>query len=129
MRQIPAIAAVIEDRGTFLLCRRPPHTRHGGFWEFPGGKIQEGESLLSAAQRELAEDLGVEAISVGPIRFSVEDPGANSLVQFVEVEIRGKPKALELSAFAWVRVPDLLALPLAPSDLIFAKLLLRQTRF
>ncbi|MEE8240780.1 MAG: NUDIX domain-containing protein [Nitrospirales bacterium] len=128
MPQTPALAAVIEERGALLLCRRPPHKRHGGLWEFPGGKIQDGESLLGAAQRELFEAFGVEAVSVGPIRLSVKDPSSDFLIQFVEVEIRGEPKARGHSAIAWVRVPDLLALPLAPSDRTFAEMLGRQER-
>ncbi len=127
-RHTPVIAAIIEKRGAVLVCRRPPHTRHGGFWEFPGGKIEVGESLLGAAKRELAEELGVEALSVGPIRLSVADPASKFVFQFVDVEIRGEPSAREHSAIRWVRVPDLLALPLAPSEHAFARMLDRQER-
>ena len=45
------IAAVIGRADTLLLCQRPPHKRHGGLWEFPGGKLEPGESDADAARR------------------------------------------------------------------------------
>jgi len=48
-------AAVIERGGRLLVCQRPLGKRHGGLWEFPGGKLHEGEDLLAATTRELSE--------------------------------------------------------------------------
>ena len=76
-----------------MLCRRPSHKRHGGLWEFPGGKIREGESNLDAAHRELGEELGVEVVGVGKLLFTAIDPGSPYLIEFFEVEIKKKPKA------------------------------------
>lgn len=129
MPQTPVVAAVIEKGGSFLLCRRPTYKGHGGMWEFPGGKFLEGESLQDATRRELSEELGIETVSVGPIRLSVADPETDFLIQFVDVEIQGEPTALEHSSIAWVRSTDLLGLPLAPWDRTFAKILLRGMRF
>jgi 8-oxo-dGTP pyrophosphatase MutT (NUDIX family) len=58
------------------VCQRPLSKCHGGLWEFPGGKIEPGESLLDAANRELTEELNVAAISVGEPLYSVHDEGS-----------------------------------------------------
>ena len=50
------MAAVIERDGKLLVCRRPGHKRHGGLWEFPGGKLEPGETIVDAARRELDEE-------------------------------------------------------------------------
>ena len=59
-RTIDVMAAVVEKDGHYLICRRPEHKRQGGLWEFPGGKVHEGERYEQATKRELAEELEVE---------------------------------------------------------------------
>ena len=54
------VAAVVRRGDTVLLCRRPLEKRHGGLWEFPGGKVQPGETATQALERELDEELGLE---------------------------------------------------------------------
>jgi len=110
------LASVIESNGRLLLCRRPAEKRHGGLWEFPGGKVRRGESDLEAVSRELEEELGVETTRVGPPEFSSPDPGSDFVIEFVPVQIRGIPRCLEHSALKWVKEEELLTLPLAPSD-------------
>ncbi len=123
--EIPVVAAVIERDGRLLVCERPPHKRHGGLWEFPGGKIEDGETYFDAARRELAEELGVEVKSTGEILMSVRDPGSVFVIQFAPVKIQGDPVALEHSQLAWVEREELLDLTLAPSDRRFAEKLLQ----
>jgi 8-oxo-dGTP diphosphatase len=115
------LASVMESNGRLLLCRRPAEKRHGGLWEFPGGKVRRGESDLEAVRRELEEELGVEATKVEPVEFSALDPGSDFLVEFLPVEIRGIPRCLEHSALKWVKEEELLTLPLAPSDYLYAR--------
>lgn len=55
------VAALIEDRGKWLVCQRRKWDTFGGLWEFPGGKVKEGESLEAALARELREELGADA--------------------------------------------------------------------
>ena len=62
------VAAVLEDAaGRVLLARRPDHLRHGGLWEFPGGKVEPEESPYAALVRELEEELGVRVGSAEPL--------------------------------------------------------------
>ena len=56
---VRVLAAVIKRNERYLICKRPENKRHGGLWEFPGGKIEIGESNFEAAVRELREELGV----------------------------------------------------------------------
>lgn len=122
---VRVVAAVVERDGRLLLCRRPQGKRHAGLWEFPGGKIQPGESAAEAARRELAEELAVEVLSVGGLLLARSDPGSPFVVEFYPAEIAGEPVALEHDGLAWVRPEELGGLDLAPSDRAFAMHLLR----
>lgn len=116
---VRVLAAVIQRQERFLLCQRARHKRHGGLWEFPGGKIEPGESLLHAARRELAEELALETIAAGDVVFRMRDPGSLFVIEFVPVDVTGEPRALEHEALAWVTLADAAALALAPSDRAF----------
>lgn len=116
---VPVLAAVIRRHDRWLLCRRPAHKRHGGRWEFPGGKREPGESRLDAARRELREELGVEVLSAGEVLFARRDGGSAFLIEFVGVDIEGEPAALEHEAIDWLTLAELRALDLAPSDRAF----------
>jgi 8-oxo-dGTP diphosphatase len=122
---IRVVAAVVRRGERVLVCLRPPHKRHGGLWEFPGGKIEPGESDLEAARRELGEELGVDVLSVGPAEFSMADPGSAFVIEFMPVEIAGEPLCLEHERLEWVLSSELDRLPLAPSDREYARRLAR----
>ena len=113
---IRVIAAVVARGDRLLVCRRPPHKRHGGLWEFPGGKTEPGESDADAARRELREELGVEVLEVLQEELAIADPGSPFLIAFVPVTIRGEPTCHEHTALAWGTAAELAELPLAPSD-------------
>ncbi len=78
--------------------------------------MKEGESDLEAARRELAEELGVEVTGVGPVEFSVRDPGSDFVIEFLSVTIQGDPLCLEHMALAWEEEWKLPVYDLAPSD-------------
>ncbi len=121
---VRVIAAVIRRADTLLVCQRPPHKRHGNLFEFPGGKVDPGESDAHTASRELAEELGVTVTTVGPELFAIADPGSEFLIAFVPVEILGEPQCLEHTALTWGTLHELDALALAPSDRRFVEFLL-----
>lgn len=123
---IRVLAAVIHEGGQYLVCRRPPHKRHGGLWEFPGGKLEPGESDLDAAQRELREELDVQVTGIGSPLLVVRDPGSPFEIAFVEVHISGTPICREHTELSWRSPSELSDLPLAPSDLTFVEQFLKQ---
>ena len=123
--RVAVAAAVIARAGTLLLCQRPFQKRHGGLWEFPGGKVDNDESLAEAVQRELREELGVRVLSVGESIFVKHDPGSPYEIHFLEAEISGEPEALEHEQIRWSTLEEAASLPLAPSDHEFVQHLLR----
>lgn len=124
---VRVLAAVIHHDGRYLVCRRPLHKRHGGLWEFPGGKLEPAESDLNAAQRELREELKVEVTALGDELFSVHDPGSPFLIAFVGVHIEGTPMCLEHTELRWCARAELESLALAPSDRRFVSHLLNES--
>lgn len=123
MRLTHVLAAVVQRHERFLICQRPAHKRHGGLWEFPGGKIEVGETDLEAAQRELDEELGVQVLSVGPALFSIADPGSEFVISFVPTVIEGEPQCHEHLDLKWMHLEEVASLPLAPSDCQFVEFL------
>lgn len=121
MEKVLVAAAVIRKGNSVLICRRPRSKRHGGLWEFPGGKLHSGETLEDALRRELWEELGVELISTGATLFATQDPGSPFEVHFVETKVAGDPSALEHEEVIWVPVNDCQRFALAPSDRAFVE--------
>ena len=119
----PVLAAVIRRGNACLLAKRPAHKRHGGLWEFPGGKLEPGESWKEAAERELREELGVEVVTVGDPLYRRADTGSSFEIVFVEVEIAGEPRPLEHDELRWVALTGMRDLELAPTDRAFVDFL------
>lgn len=113
---VRVLAAVIHVEGRFLVCRRPAHKRHGGLWEFPGGKLEPDESDLEAARRELREELNVNVKSLGAELLAIHDVGSPYLIAFIEAQVEGVPECREHSELRWCRASELGSLDLAPSD-------------
>lgn len=125
------VAAVIRDRkGRVLLARRPAGRHMAGLWEFPGGKVHDGEAPSAALKRELAEELDVEARIGDPITFAVhEEPGLRILLLFYEASIRtGAPRPREGQEIAWVLPVELTGYPTPPADAELVRRLAEPTR-
>lgn len=108
LRWIPVVTALIRSQGKVLLGRRPEGSL-AGVWEFPGGKIEPGESPEAALSRELREELGIEA-QIGPIRFATTHHYGETgiLLLFFEVPYwKGEPKSVHHTELKWVAPHDL----------------------
>lgn len=117
--RVRVMAAVIIRNDRLLMCRRALHKRHGGLWEFPGGKCESGESDEEAVARELREELGVSVLSVGPPWGAIADSGSEFMIVFVPVRIEGEPECLEHAEIRWVTFGELSGMTLAPTDHAF----------
>jgi 8-oxo-dGTP diphosphatase len=104
-----AAAAVFDDRQRVLICRRPSHVHLGGLWEFPGGKLEPGETIESALRRELKEEIGIEVISDRPlIRVHHDYPDRDVLLDVWRVEkFAGKAAGHEGQPIRWVSLREL----------------------
>ncbi|MGH6615919.1 (deoxy)nucleoside triphosphate pyrophosphohydrolase [Sphingomonas sp.] len=122
-------AALIDDEGRVLVQQRPPGKAMAGLWEFPGGKLERGETPEAALIRELHEELGitVSAANIVPGAFASEKLGERHLLLLLYLcrEWSGTPRALDAVAIDWVAPADLHALAMPPADLPLIGLLER----
>jgi 8-oxo-dGTP diphosphatase len=113
-------AALTNQDGEILLQKRPAGRQMAGLWEFPGGKIEEGESPESALIRELEEELGVivEGANLVPLTFASEPLGDRHLLLLLYRCIRweGIPDALDGQKLQWVKPAAMRDLPMPPAD-------------
>lgn len=118
-------AALIDGDGRVLVQQRLESGSHAGMWEFPGGKIEAGETPAGALVRELREELGidVEAACLAPAAFASEPLDdvkgeARHLLLLLHVcrKWKGIPQPLHASALRWLRPVELHALEMPPAD-------------
>lgn len=121
-------AAVIYRDGQILVGQRRGDNRHPYKWEFPGGKVEYGESPQQALARELCEELQIDAkIGVELARYEHDYPGGNCvhLLFFAVHEFSGAPAAREFEQICWIDPESLLSLDFLEGDLDFVKRLAR----
>ena len=131
MKQIHVVAGVIRDaRGRILLARRTAGRDLAGLWEFPGGKVEPGESPEAALTRELHEELGIEA-RVGDALICVPQqyPDKRLVLDVRQVEFHGFPKGLDGQALAWAPPAKLASYPMPPADRPVVAALLQPDRY
>lgn len=116
LEEIRVVAAVIRRGDRFLLCQRPFHKRHGGLWEFPGGKCEPGETDLEAVRREIREELDLEVVRIGEPLLDVRETGSYFRIIFLPVTVEGSPEALEHAAVEWKTLTEIAEVSLAPTD-------------
>jgi 8-oxo-dGTP diphosphatase len=112
-----AVGILINPNGDVLLGQRPAGKPYAGYWEFPGGKVEAGESIFNALQREFVEELGVH-IASAQAWCGVEHvyPHAHVRLHFyISRDWRGEPQGLEGQAFAWQGRVDVA--PLLPATI------------
>jgi ADP-ribose pyrophosphatase len=115
---IDVVAAVIRREDTFLICQRPLTKKRGGMWEFPGGKVEAGETPAEALIRECREELD---ITVVPGRVLCEN-----LFEYPDITIRliaiqaelpdGEPRLLEHSDARWITANEAEGFVFCPAD-------------
>jgi 8-oxo-dGTP diphosphatase len=112
--------ALIDADGRVLLAQRPPGKAMAGLWEFPGGKVQEGEAPETALIRELKEELGIDVAEVclAPFTFASHRYERFHLLMPLYLCRRwnGMVSPREGQALAWVRPPKLGDYPMPPAD-------------
>lgn len=118
--KIVDVAAAVLQRpeGTFLLAQRPPDKIWAGYWEFPGGKIEPGETPYHALVRELREELGIEVTTAYPWVTRVYTyPHATVRLNFFRVTAwQGELHPHEGQQFSWQRLPDISVAPVLPAN-------------
>ena len=121
------VGLIRDAHGRWLVNQRRPGTDLAGFWEFPGGKRQAGETPLAALRRELDEELGIEVLAAEPWLELVHDyPNKRVRLDVWRVlDYRGEVGAREGQALDWVEAARLAALPLLRADLPIVDALLR----
>ncbi|MBN2037786.1 MAG: (deoxy)nucleoside triphosphate pyrophosphohydrolase [Chitinispirillaceae bacterium] len=114
----PVVCAIIEQNGLMLACRRGLHQTNAGLWEFPGGKVREGESPRAALVREIREELGIDVIphtQLSPVRHTY--PWITiELIPFVCSIEQGTPHPHEHAEVRWVDGDASPTLEWAPAD-------------
>lgn len=108
--RIHVAAGVIPDgQGRVLLALRPLHKHQGGLWEFPGGKVEAGESVEEALARELLEELGLRVLACEPFLLTEHDYGDKQvcLDVWMVTAYSGEAQGREGQQLAWVPVAEL----------------------
>jgi 8-oxo-dGTP diphosphatase len=117
-RTIRVVAAVIERGGRYLITQRRPSAVLPLLWEFPGGRVEEGESDASALSREVSFRLGV-SVQAGKLMSFVSHPYEHYVVELYLYEARlveGEPSTVNVNDFRWVASDDFDSYLFTPAD-------------
>ncbi len=117
---VDVVCAIIQHEGKILIAQRPPGKKLAGLWEFPGGKIEPGETAAEALHREIEEELGcpLHILKEGPPVLHTYEWGSIRLFPFIcqLLDLNRRPKANEHSEILWIFKKNLSAFELAPAD-------------
>lgn len=116
---IAVVAGLIVRDGKLLIAQRPGDKHMGGRWEFPGGKIEKGESPEAALRRELSEELGIE-VKVGRIYHAVMHsyPEKDVLLMFYRCSLMfGEPQPIEEADVRWIKESEIRLYNWAEADI------------
>ncbi|NLW81517.1 MAG: (deoxy)nucleoside triphosphate pyrophosphohydrolase [Desulfovibrionales bacterium] len=118
MQTIDVVAGVIIKGNRFLAARRSSRMTWSGFWEFPGGKVESGESLNQALRRELEEELSIAALafSLWKIKEKKSKEHAIRLFFHLVTEFSGTPTPREGQEIAWLTLDEAESFAFLPAD-------------
>lgn len=124
MQKIPTMtvvaAALVDGEGRILLQQRSPDRAMAGLWEFPGGKVEQGETPEAALVREIEEELGIglEPAELIPASFASAPVGRRHMVLLLYLcrSWSGDPRPLDASALKWARPTEMVAEEMPPAD-------------
>ena len=104
-----AVGVVLDAQHRILITRRAPSAHQGGLWEFPGGKVERGEALHKALQRELQEELGIDIGATEPLIVIHHDYGDKQVLLDVHLvrDFAGQAQGLEGQPLRWVTASEL----------------------
>ncbi len=125
-----AVGVLIQNDGAFLLTSRPEGKPYAGYWEFPGGKLETGETVEQALERELHEELGIAVSQIELWREELVDyPHALVRLHFCKVlQWSGDLQMLEGQRFAWQQLPVTVA-PVLPGTIPVLEWLAQERQF
>ena len=122
-------AAIAIDGSNVLIARRGQNEKLAGYWEFPGGKLEDGETLQECLTREMLEELGVHAEVSQVLAESIFDYESGSIrLVGLETRIKGDMRLTVHDAFEWVFFERLLEFKLAPADIPIAEIIIQIIR-
>ncbi len=136
---IPVVALALQDgEGRWLMHLRAENKQHGGLWEFPGGKVEPGETPVNALIREIQEELGItlDGGALSPAGFAENDPQMDE-IQIVIMLYTGapwnmqhpvQPRCLEGGGVDWFTPDEIEMLAKPPLDAVLARQLFGRTR-
>lgn len=116
-----------DGAGRVLVTERPPGKAMAGYWEFPGGKLQAGESEVECVVRELREELGIEVLAQHSLMALVHAYPERRVQLGIHTidRYRGTPHGVEGQQLRWLRPDELAALQLLPADAPIVTILCR----
>lgn len=115
---ITVVAGLIREGDRILICQRPANKARGLLWEFPGGKVEAGESKREALVRECREELGV-TLKVGKVyaELTYEYPDVTVRLTLFEARIgEGVPRNIEHADIRWIKPEEITEYPFCPAD-------------
>ncbi len=123
-----AVGIIRNSDNEYLVSRRPEHGLHAGKWEFPGGKVEQGESVLQALHRELQEELDIAVSDASPLlKLDYDYPQRRVCLDVWAVEcFVGQVRSNEGQRLRWVRLDELAELDLLEANHSIVKTLLER---
>ena len=108
-----AVGVISDGANRILVARRADHLHQGGLWEFPGGKVESGETVRDALQRELVEELAIHVVASEPMLTITHDYNDKAVLLDVwwVASFQGEPHGREGQPLRWVDVAELKQLP------------------